>query len=297
MVSSPEIKNISLFQKANPWHIYCHSVLLRGALAIVTNVGRVAVDAEVPVTKALKRTAKTCGPDARYAGVKFRGNKLPGSDGGKRASAHRGERVISRKATAQGMSDCLRCPVCSCAQPTTSLRTGPRVQRASGIPCALGFERARDTRKPRAQCAARARTHIYRHCERSEAIHSFFPWHDGLLPALAMTVSDVGRPSLAPPGPGSCQPQRSAMANAPLANLYRSEPSDEGHVRTRDVHQTGRQRGGWTRRRILQCSKTIKSAPANGQWHSGRLLCNAAAGIQASGRIFASQKLDGRKHA
>ena len=116
MVSSPEIKNISLFQKANPWHIYCHSVLLRGALAIVTNVGRVAVDAEVPVTKVLKRTAKTCGPDARYAGVKFRGNKLLRSDGGKRASAHRGERVINRKAIAQGMSDVLRCPVCSCAQ-------------------------------------------------------------------------------------------------------------------------------------------------------------------------------------
>src|SRR5207302_2675807 len=62
-----------------------------------------------------ERTAKTCGPDARYAGVKFRGNKLLRNDGGKRASAHRGEHVISRKAIAQGMSDCLRCPVCSCA--------------------------------------------------------------------------------------------------------------------------------------------------------------------------------------
>ena len=59
---------------------------------------------------------KSRGPDARYAGVKFRGNKLLRSDGGKRASAHRGERVINRKAIAQGMSDCLRCPVCSCAQ-------------------------------------------------------------------------------------------------------------------------------------------------------------------------------------
>src|SRR6266700_6499103 len=84
-----------------------------------------------------------CGPDARYAGVKFRGNKLLRSDGGKRASAHRGELEVNRKAIAQGMSDCLRCPVCSCAQTTTSLRTGPRVQRASGIPCALCFERSR----------------------------------------------------------------------------------------------------------------------------------------------------------
>src|SRR5260221_8186278 len=54
--------------------------------------------------------------------------------------AHRGELVISRKAIAQGMSDCLRCPVCSCAQPTPPLRTGPRVQRASGIPCSLFLE-------------------------------------------------------------------------------------------------------------------------------------------------------------
>ena len=91
-----------------------------GRIMIATNVGRVAVDAGSADSERLReRTAKTCGPDARYAGVKFRGNKLLGNDGGKRASAHRGERVISRKAIAQGMSDCLRCPVCSCAQPTT----------------------------------------------------------------------------------------------------------------------------------------------------------------------------------
>src|SRR5437868_13993440 len=39
---------------------------------------------------------------------------FPGRDGGKRAVL-RGEHVISRKAIAQGMSDVLRCPVCSCA--------------------------------------------------------------------------------------------------------------------------------------------------------------------------------------
>src|SRR6266581_713342 len=103
---------------------------------IATNVGRGAVDAGSADSERLReRTAKSCGPDARYAGVKL--VVSPASDGGKRVSAHRGEHVISRKAIAQGMSDCLRCPVCSCAQPTTSLRTGPRVQRASGIPCAL----------------------------------------------------------------------------------------------------------------------------------------------------------------
>src|SRR6478752_7342260 len=38
---------------------------------------------------------------------------------------------------AQGMSDCLRCPVCSCAHFFYPLHMRPRVQRASGIPCAL----------------------------------------------------------------------------------------------------------------------------------------------------------------
>src|SRR5882757_9841601 len=39
---------------------------------------------------------------------------FPGRNGGKSAVL-RGEHVISRKAIAQGMSDVLRCPVCSCA--------------------------------------------------------------------------------------------------------------------------------------------------------------------------------------
>jgi hypothetical protein len=46
-MSSPKIKNISLFQKRKSGHIFAHPVLSRGALAIVTNVGRVAVDADV----------------------------------------------------------------------------------------------------------------------------------------------------------------------------------------------------------------------------------------------------------
>ena len=75
--------------------------------------------------------------------------------------AHRGERVISRKAIAQGMSDCLRCPVCSCAHFLPNLRMRPRVQRASGSPCALWIgEGGKFTCKARAQCAARMRSHI-----------------------------------------------------------------------------------------------------------------------------------------
>jgi hypothetical protein len=46
-MSSPGIKNISLLQKANQGHIHCHPVPRRGALAIVANEGRVAVDADV----------------------------------------------------------------------------------------------------------------------------------------------------------------------------------------------------------------------------------------------------------
>jgi hypothetical protein len=43
--SSPPCKNISVFPKCKSVYMICHPVLLRGALAIVTNVGRVAVDA------------------------------------------------------------------------------------------------------------------------------------------------------------------------------------------------------------------------------------------------------------
>src|SRR6266571_2686832 len=82
---------------------------------IATNVGWDAVDAgsaDSERRESVRRSRVVLTPDA---GVKFRGNKLLRNDGGNRASAHRGERVISCKAIAQGMSDVLRCPVCSCA--------------------------------------------------------------------------------------------------------------------------------------------------------------------------------------
>ena len=71
-----------------------------------------------------KRTVKSCGPDASVVGVKSAEGKSarPGADeqairGRRRQQSPilRGEREVSRKAIAQGMSDCLRCPVCSCA--------------------------------------------------------------------------------------------------------------------------------------------------------------------------------------
>jgi hypothetical protein len=83
-----------------------HPVPKEGRFAIVTNAGRDAVDVDAPVTKVLKRTAKSCGPDIA---VLVSSSRKPtfANDGGKRA-VHRGEHAISRKTIAQGMPDCLR---------------------------------------------------------------------------------------------------------------------------------------------------------------------------------------------
>src|SRR5712671_7381190 len=94
---------------------------------IATNVGRVAVDA-------------ASAENERRESVRQRRVVLTPRCWRRRWQqymAHRGEYVISRKAIAQGVSDVLRCPVCSCAHSLCTLRMGPRVQRASGIPCAL----------------------------------------------------------------------------------------------------------------------------------------------------------------
>src|SRR6266404_4508520 len=60
------------------------------------------------------RTAKSCGSDASTLASSSREASFLGATVTRKPD-HRGERAISRKAIAQGMSDCLRCPVCSCA--------------------------------------------------------------------------------------------------------------------------------------------------------------------------------------
>ena len=101
---------------------------------IVTNVGRDAVDAAVSSVKfvrravsvseprragrtMLKRTVKSCGPDASVVGVKSAEGKSarPGADEPairrrrrQQSPILRGEREVSRKAIAQGMPDSLR---------------------------------------------------------------------------------------------------------------------------------------------------------------------------------------------
>ena len=74
-----------------------------------------------------------------------------------REPVHRGERAISRKAIAQGMSDVLRCPVCSCAAFLCTFAhetAGAARIRHSLRPLILEGE---DSGKPRAHGAARLR--------------------------------------------------------------------------------------------------------------------------------------------
>ena len=118
----------------------------------------------------LKRTAKSCGSGAAVLALSPREAKLLGGDGGKRAVL-REEHEVSRKAIAQGRPECSRCPVCSCAVLFAQIAretAGAASTRSSLRP--LIFEGKRRC-KPRAISAARSRSYIHRHCERSEAIH------------------------------------------------------------------------------------------------------------------------------
>ena len=115
-----------------------------------------------------KRTVKSCGSDASMVGVKSAEGKSarPGADEpvirrrrGQESPIPRDEREISRKAIAQGMSDCLRCPVCSCALSFAQFAheiAGAACIRHSLLPPFGGTTK----RKPRAGRAARTRRHV-----------------------------------------------------------------------------------------------------------------------------------------
>ena len=125
-LSSPQSKNISLHISVNQNYNLRHPGPHEGRFAIVTKrrAGDVmdALASGVRLsarTKTPRRTAKSCGPDTRcwcQACERF----LAG-DGDKTNSLHRGEHEVRRKAIAQGMSECFRCPVCSCAPKCTLL--------------------------------------------------------------------------------------------------------------------------------------------------------------------------------
>ena len=108
-----------------------------GRIMIATIVGRVRWTLAVPMSERHEsvRQRRVVLTPRCWRQCTWR-QLLSGRYGGKRAVL-RGDHVISRKAIAQGMSDVLRCPVCSCAHFFYPLHMRPRVQRASGIPCAL----------------------------------------------------------------------------------------------------------------------------------------------------------------
>ena len=137
-MSSPKIKNISLFQKSKSGHIFGHPVPLRGASAVVTNAGRVAVDARVATDESSLsvRQSRVVLTPRWWCQVPGKPTLL-GDDGGKKP-VRRGEHDISRKAIAQGMPECSDCTcMLVCAFLCAHLHTRPRVQQAPGIPCSL----------------------------------------------------------------------------------------------------------------------------------------------------------------
>ena len=113
-------------------------------------------------TKRCARTAKSCGPGAAMLAPSL-AEQVPADDGDNKP-AHRGEHDISRKAIAQGMSECspLTCMLV-CAFLCALWHTRPRVQRAPGIPCALCSQEGQRIWKTRAKRAARTRTHVTAH--------------------------------------------------------------------------------------------------------------------------------------
>ena len=67
---------------------------IEGRFAIVTNVGRDAVDAGCATDEcAMWRTAKSCRPDALVAGVLSQSAQAPCEGGDKKAQSRRGEHV------------------------------------------------------------------------------------------------------------------------------------------------------------------------------------------------------------
>ena len=101
------------------------------------------------------RTAKPCGPDAPTLASSSWETSFSGATVA-RKPGHRGEHEISRKPLRRESRIASAGPVCSCAFFCTFVHTRPRVQRASGFPCALFFSEGGHRRKARAHRAARS---------------------------------------------------------------------------------------------------------------------------------------------
>jgi hypothetical protein len=162
-------------------------------------------DQEHADERRLLRTAKSCGPDAPTLASSSRMFYRPNRAVMKRyplmtvakEPGHRGERDISRKTIACGNAGRSGVLVVTRVRSTNTKCT--RGRGCSGHPAfptpLLG---ARDKCKPRAHRAARfMRMSRGRHCERSEAIYTFFAarWIASSLTLLAMTLTTRIHPS------------------------------------------------------------------------------------------------------
>jgi hypothetical protein len=76
IVSTPKIKNISLYQNCDSVLYDIHPVPLRGALAIVTTRDGLRWTRMCRKRAVLTRTAKTCGPDAAVLASSWRSGPL-----------------------------------------------------------------------------------------------------------------------------------------------------------------------------------------------------------------------------
>jgi hypothetical protein len=178
----------------------------RGGSRVVTNAGRDAVDAAASgamrVRRAVSAVSERRAQDDRRCSVRqnrvvlapVAGVKLPvanliqpdrlshqaGSDGGKRNSSP-GRARHKPSSHCAGNAGVLRLYLY--ARVRTSLCHCTRDRGCSKHPAFPAPSRLRDKvqTKPRAQCAARTRNCINRHCERSEAIHGAAKRKNGLL--------------------------------------------------------------------------------------------------------------------
>src|SRR5216110_2145160 len=122
-MSSPEMKNILLHNSGNQNYNCTRLAPTRGAYHDRHDTwgagcgGRFCSGAQAR-TNERKRTAKSCGPGAATLASSLRSDLQVTVE---KEPAHRGEHEVSRKTIAQGMSECFRCPVCSCAPKCTFL--------------------------------------------------------------------------------------------------------------------------------------------------------------------------------
>src|SRR5436309_3474215 len=159
------MKNISLHNSGNQNYNCARLAPTRGAYHDRHDTWGAGCDGRFGVRRFLTpdENAKAYGEVVwswrRDAGAKLAGSVPPATV--TTSPLHRGERDISRKAIAQGMSECFRCPVCSCAPKCTFLAhetAGAARTRHSLRP--LLRRGANEFAKARANHAAGTRTHI-----------------------------------------------------------------------------------------------------------------------------------------